>query len=109
MHFCGSKLINLGREETGFNRRVDLLSTDMFGCYIFFSVCEITHKALKSQENSAKAELQDLHPHPSKMGDNFAERAGELLRKKEVNKTEPQKAPKDTSLKRSLVNCSKHY
>lgn len=109
LHFCGSKLINLSREEIVFNRRVDLLFTGTFGSYIFFFVCKITRKALKAQENPAKAELQDLHPHPSKTGDNFAERGEELLRKKEGNKTEPQKAPKDTSLKKSLVNCSKHY
>lgn len=102
MHLCGSKLIS-------FNRKVDPLSTDTFGCNIFFFVYEITHKALKAQENPAKAEPQDVYPQPSKTGDNFEECAEELLSKKKINKTEPQRATKDTRLKKSLVNCSKHY
>jgi len=34
------------------------------------------------------------------MGDNFEEYAEELLRKEKIDKTEPQKATKDTSLEK---------
>lgn len=85
------------RKQVSIQRWICYLQINWAVNFSFIFGYERTHRALKSQENTTKSEPQDLHPRDSKMGNNFEENAAELLGKKKITKTEPQRATEYTS------------